>query len=103
MTAKHTFSYVSMLFLLASFLPALLGQDPASTRGKETTVTGCLTKGAGQAQYILKDDKTGNEMTVTGPSELEQHSANHQVKLTGNSTTEVGKTMFNASKVEMVS
>ena len=103
MTAKHAFSYASILFLLASFIPALLGQDGDSPKGKETTITGCLSKSSAQGQFALKDETSGNEMTVTGPSELDQHAANHTVKLTGTTTTEGGKTVFKASKVEMVS
>src|SRR5437016_3308442 len=105
MTAKHAFSGASILFLMASSVPALFGQDadgPAKGN-KETTITGCLSKGSAQAQYTFKDEVTGNELTVTGPADLEQHSANHTVKLTGTSSTEGGKAMFRASKVEMVS
>src|SRR3979490_2253956 len=104
MTVKHAFSGASILFVLASFLPALLGQDADSApKGKETTVTGCLSKAEGQAQYMLKDEDSGKEMTVTGAADLETHAKNHTVKLTGNMTTDSGKITFNASKVEMVS
>ncbi len=105
MTAKHAFSYASILFLLASFIPALLAQDAADdkAKGKETTITGCLSKGPAQAQYSLKDESSGNEVMVTGPSELAQHSANHTVKLTDTRTTEGGKSVFKVSKVEMIS
>jgi hypothetical protein len=102
MTAKHTFSCASVLFLMASSIPALLGQDSDNAaRNKETTVTGCLSKVAGQ--YQVKDDTTGSEMKVTGTSDLEQHAMNHTVKLTGNTAMEDGKTVFKASKVEHVS
>src|SRR5260370_2846088 len=98
MTAK--LSCASILFLVASSAPALLAQDnDDSNKGKETTVTCCLSKGAAPAQYSFKDDATGKEMTVTGPSELDQHAANHTVKLTGTSKTDAGTPMLNPSKM----
>jgi hypothetical protein len=101
----------SMIVLFASSGPALYGQDPAkpSQKGKdkqasitETTMTGCLNKGPGQG-YVLTDQNTGEKVTVTGPSELEQHSTNHTVKLTGSGTTQGGQTMLNVTKIEHVS
>ncbi|MCU1339115.1 MAG: hypothetical protein JWO19_4696 [Bryobacterales bacterium] len=99
-----------MIVLFASSIPALYGQDPAKTsqKGKdkgnitETTMTGCLNKGPGQG-YVLTDQNTGEKVTVTGPSELEQHSTNHTVKLTGSQTTQGGQTMLNVTKIEHVS
>jgi hypothetical protein len=68
---------------------------------KETTVTGCLNKAADG--YVLTDEKTGRTMPVTGPAELEKHSANHKVKVTGTPTTEGGKRVLNVSKIDHIS
>jgi len=101
---KLTISCVALGLLLAG---TLLAQEPAkdsSTKSQqETTLTCCLNKGPGQSQYVLTDQKTGDATPVTGTSDLEQHSANHTVKLTGNRTTEGGRAMFTATKVEHIS
>jgi hypothetical protein len=72
---------------------------PKPAKGKEMTMTGCLTKGADQPQhYTFVDQKTGRKWTVTGPADLEKHSANHTVRISGNSTAKV----FTVTKVEHV-
>jgi hypothetical protein len=74
-------------------------KDPAPAKGEEMTMTGCLTKGADTPQhYNFTDQATGKKWTVTGPAELEKHSANHTVRLTGTETAKV----FNVTKVEHV-
>jgi hypothetical protein len=109
MTFVRFVSFACVFALLVSSAPVLLGQDAAQERGKtgargqETTVTGCLNKGSGDAQYMLTDSKSGTEMTVTGTTDLEKHSSNHTVKLTGTKSTEGGKTTFTVTKVEHVS
>jgi len=95
----------SVTLLLAG---VLLAQEPTkeSTPTKsqqETTLTGCLNKGAGPAQYVLTDQSTGNKTPVAGTSDLEQHAMNHTVKLTGNTTTDNGRAVFTATKVEHIS
>jgi hypothetical protein len=72
---------------------------PTPAKGQEMTITGCLNKGADTPQhYIFTDQKTGKKWTVTGPADLEKHSANHTVRLTGAQTAKV----FAATKVEHV-
>ena len=69
-------------------------------KGKSMTMTGCLTKGADQPQhYSFTDQKSGKKWTVTGPADLEKHSANHTVRISGQETAKV----FNVTKVEHVS
>jgi hypothetical protein len=81
--------------------PDKMGQAP-SKMGREMTVTGCLSKGAGDG-YVLTDEKTGRTMAVMGPADLEKHAANHKVKLTGTSSSEGGKRVFNVSKIDHIS
>jgi hypothetical protein len=69
---------------------------------KETTMTGCLTKAAGEG-YVLMSEKTGNTLPVTGPAELEKHAANHKVRLTGTLSTEGGKRVLNVAKIDHIS
>jgi hypothetical protein len=80
---------------------AAIAQDaPQTAKGKERTITGCLSKGADQPQhYNFVDQSNGRKMTVTGLADLEKHSANHTVRLTGSMTNKV----FNVTKVEHVS
>jgi hypothetical protein len=88
-------------FCLLTFGIPAIGQDkpqPAK-KGKETTLTGCLNKGERENHYTFTDLKTGRKMTVTGPADLEKHSSNHTVKITGSRTGQV----FDATKVEHVS
>jgi hypothetical protein len=81
------------------------GQMLAQERGggnpaKETTMTGCLTKGTA-GTYTLTDEKTGVKTTVTGPAELEKHAENHTVTLTGTAKTDAsGNQMFEVSKIQ---
>jgi hypothetical protein len=54
------------------------------------------------AQYVLTDQTTGNKTPITGTSDLEQHAANHTVKVTGTNTIENGRAIFSATKVEHI-
>jgi hypothetical protein len=89
------------LFTFGSFAIAQ-EPDPGAKRARtmeEKTMTGCLNKGEMENHYAFTDSKTGKKMTVTGSADLEKHSTNHTVKLTGTPTAKV----FNVTKVEHVS
>jgi hypothetical protein len=94
----------SNLLLIAAVSGGLMAQDtPAPGKmAKETSMTGCLSKGAGDG-YVLTNEKTGRTVPVKGPSELEKHAANHKVKLTGTTTTEGGKPVLNVTKIDHIS
>ena len=79
---------------------AAFAQDaPQPAKGKERTMTGCLNKGADVAQhYMFTNQENGRKITVTGPADLDKHSANHTVRITGTMTNKV----FNVTKVEHV-
>ena len=83
----------------------LMAQGEKGEKGRTgdaatTTMTGCLMKGADQPQhYVFVDQATGKKWTVTGVADLEKHSANHTVKITGSPTAKV----FNVKSVEHVS
>ena len=101
--ARRILSLTGMTGLLIALSGTVgLGQQdaPKPTKGKEMTMTGCLTKGTDVPQhYSFVDQKTGRKWTVTGPADLEKHSANHTVRITGNTTAKV----FTVTKVEHVS
>lgn len=110
MTFRKRISSLLTLGLLAGFSTIGLAQEPQEKpkgegqrqRTDAGTITGCLAKGDAAGQYILTDSKSGSKITVTPSAgvELDQHAANHTVKLTGSKGT--GGT-FTATKVEHVS
>jgi hypothetical protein len=93
---------------LSGFCISVFGQDQDEKKQpdglkQETTMTGCLTKDA-SGNYTLTDEKTAAKMTVTGPSDLEKHSAGHKVTLTGTTKTDAsGNSAFEVSKIKHVS
>jgi hypothetical protein len=77
-----------------------LAQDPQKN---ETVITGCLNKDS-SGGYTLTDEKTGAKTTVTGPADLEKHSANHTVTLTGTEKKDAnGKVILDVAKIQHVS
>jgi hypothetical protein len=95
-----------MKLMIAMFAIATLAMAQQAEKGRseptgaKQTMTGCLTKGADQPQhYNFVDKETGKKWTVTGAADLEKHSANHTVELTGSHTAKV----FNVTAVKHVS
>jgi hypothetical protein len=88
--------------LLAAYSVNAFAQNK-DDKQRETTLTGCLNK-AGSDMYMLADETTGAKTTVIGPSDLEKHSANHKVTLTGTMKTDSsGKPVFEVSKIQHIS
>ncbi len=88
-------------------LPAFSQQDqqkaPQDQRDRmATTLTGCLNKDTA-GSYTLTDP-TGLKTTVTGAADLEKHSKNHTVTLTGTNKMDAsGKPVFEVTKLTHVS
>src|SRR5260370_17080964 len=80
--------------LLAAHSVSAFAQEK-DNKQRETTLTGCLNK-AGSDMYSLTDETTGAKTTVTEPSDLEKHSANHKVTLTGTPKTDPSAKPFSA-------
>ena len=77
-------------------------KQQADRQGSATMMTGCLTKDT-TGGYTLADEKTGVKLTVTGPSDLEKHSANHKVTLTGTTKTDAsGKSVFEVTRIQHI-
>jgi hypothetical protein len=95
--------------LLLSGMPTLnYGADQDSQKrdrmANESSITGCLNKDTSGSGFTITDEKTGVKTPVTGAADLEKHSANHKVTLTGTSKTEAdGKAVFEVSKIQHVS
>ena len=99
MKLQFTAALAGAILLTGSAARAQDAAAPKDAKGKAETMTGCLTKAKDMPQhYSFTDQATGKTMTVTGPAELEKHSANHTVRLTGAMTSKV----FSATKVEHV-
>lgn len=77
-------------------------QEQDRQRTAPSTMTGCLTKSDTAGQYAFID-ASGTKRTVVASSgvDLDKHSANHTVKLTG-TLSDDGKTLT-ATNVEHVS
>lgn len=88
------------LALALSFSAVAFNDDKAA--GKEVTLTGCLSKGPADGDYILTAGK-GEQAMVTGSADLEKHAANKTVRVTGTWENAGGKKQFKVSKIEPVS
>ncbi|MEZ5355611.1 MAG: hypothetical protein R2762_23495 [Bryobacteraceae bacterium] len=75
----------------------------AAPEGDSKTVTGCLTKAPMPGQYVIEQEATGQKMMVRGSADLEKHSGNHKVKLTGDTVEAGGHSVFEVSAVEHIS
>jgi hypothetical protein len=82
------------------------GQDADKNQQDKTknmSMTGCLSKDASGA-FVITDETSGAKTTVTGVSDLEKHSANHKVTLTGKmSADSSGRPVFEATRLQHVS
>jgi hypothetical protein len=81
---------------------AFAQEKQADRQQNEATMTGCLSKDA-SGGYTLADEKTGTKMAVSGTADLEKHSANHKVTLTGSAKADTsGKQVFTVTKIQHV-
>jgi hypothetical protein len=110
-TFHKALHFLSAAVLFAGLSSALLAQSQSDQAGKsgqgadrqqnETSMTGCLTKDSAGG-YTLADEKTGTKTMVTGTADLEKHSANHKVTLTGTTKTDGGKSTFTVTKIQHI-
>ena len=88
--------------IVSGFFAVRISAQERDRMKNETTMTGCLAKSSA-GNYTLTDEKTGAKTTVTGPSDLEKHSANHKVTLTGVAKTDTsGNQVFEVSKIQHI-
>jgi|SRR5215204_4714418 hypothetical protein len=104
-TFNRALHFLSTAVLFAGLSSALYAQSKdaqgADRQQNETSMTGCLSKDA-SGGYTLADEKTGAKTMVTGPAELEKHSGNHKVSLTGSAKTVDGKSTFTVTKIQHI-
>jgi hypothetical protein len=92
----------TLLFIgLSASLCAQPQDEKRDRTNEQTAVTGCLNKDA--STYVLTDETSGVKMAVTGTADLEKHSANHKVKLTGSlKQGPDGKAVLDVSKIDHI-
>jgi hypothetical protein len=103
-TTKRVLTSVAMSLLVWGSAVNLLAQQRDQSqrdRMSETTITGCLNKDAG-GSYTLTDKATGVKTMVSGSPDLEKHSTNHEVTLTGTMKTENGRSEFVVTKLQHI-
>jgi hypothetical protein len=94
---------VFLIVLVVAFALPLMVAGQEKKEAGSVSITGCLNKGTAADQYVLKDDKTGKETTVTGDAKLlSAHANNHQVTLTGTMTKEKEKEVLKATDLKMI-
>jgi hypothetical protein len=94
--------------LLATALSTITFAQAQAEKGadrqqSESTITGCLSKDAAGGGFVIADEKTGAKTPVAGSADLEKHSANHKVTLTGTKSDVGGKSTFQVTKIQHVS
>ena len=91
------------VFLIVLVVALALPLMVTAQEQKDVSITGCLNKGTAADQYVIKDDKTGKETTVTGDSKLlAPHANNHQVTVTGSMAKEKDKEVLKATNLKMI-
>jgi hypothetical protein len=100
----HLLGFAAVLAgICASTVFAQADSNQRDRQKNETTMTGCLNKDS-SGGYTLTDEKTGAKTTVTGTADLEKHSANHKVTLTGTEKPDAaGKKSFEVTKIQHIS
>jgi hypothetical protein len=68
----------------------------------KTSITGCLTKGATDGNYVIADQTSGEKVPFNGPSQLDQY-VNQTVRLTGTVTGEGTGKVFRPEAIAQVS
>ena len=66
------------------------------------SITGCLTKGTTDGNYVITDQTSGENVPFNGPSQLGQY-VNQTVKLTGSVTGEGAGKVFRPEAISQVS
>jgi uncharacterized protein YdeI (BOF family) len=98
-----TRSVCVLIVLVVALLMPLTIAAQAKKDSSAVSITGCLNKGTAPDQFVIKDDKTGKETTVTGDAKvLSPHANNHQVTLTGTMAKEKDKDVLKATDVKML-
>ena len=74
-------------------------QQPADVK---KSITGCLTKGMSDGNYVIADQQSGEKLSFNGPAQLDRF-VNQTVKLTGTVSGEGTDKTFNPETVSQVS
>jgi len=96
-----------VLLVVAVMMAVLLPVAIAAQEKKDTgavSITGCFNKGADADHYVIKDERTGKDMVVTGDAAmLAAHANNHKVTITGTMAKDKDKDVLKATNLQMLS
>ena len=76
-------------------------QQGQQSEGQPVTVTGCLSKGAGENEFVITDQKSGDKLSFTASARIEKY-VNQTVKLTGKMINQGGQKMFRPEGLDPV-
>lgn len=93
--------FVGALTVLAIGTPFLLYSRQTVTTD-QMTITGCLSRGTAAGTFVLIEETTGKQFTVTGPAGLSAHADGHKMTLTGKMLQENGRQIFRANNFQHV-
>ena len=95
-----------LLFVVAVMVALLLPVAFAAQEKKDAgtmSITGCFNKGADADHYVIKDEKSGKDMVVTGDAAmLAAHANNHKVTITGTMGKDKDKDVLKATNLQML-
>ncbi len=96
--------FLPIAFALAGTAFAQQAQNPPAQQqqNESVTVVGCLSKGAGDNQYVITDSKSGQKYTFSASQQLEAY-VDHTVQLTGTMNQNGGDNAFQPLTIRTVS
>jgi hypothetical protein len=90
---------------IMSFGSAVAQQRPATPQhqpdddAQAVTLSGCLTKGSSDGQFIITDSKSNQKISFNGSPRLATY-VNHTVELTGRMTDQNGERTFQPTAIK---
>jgi hypothetical protein len=100
----NRYTVFAVLVMVALLLPLGLAGQEKKDAAASVSVTGCFNKGADADHFVIKDEKSGKDVLVTGDAAmLTRHANNHKVTLTGTMSKEKDKDILKASNLQMLS
>jgi hypothetical protein len=94
-----TFFIIGLASSFAQQRPA--PQHPQDDETQAVTLSGCLTKGSMDGQYVISDAKSGQKITFNGSPRLASY-VNHTVELTGKMTDQNGERTCQATAIKSI-
>jgi hypothetical protein len=77
-------------------------QQKQDDQAQKVSLVGCLTKGTGQGEYVIADQKSGEKVTFAAPDKIEKF-LNQTVQLSGRVVNKGGDKVFQPESIASVS